>query len=190
MDNAIACKEQRKRHSDLPAGMRPSKQPTYFVLGCCLLVANCGAGTEHGSEMGNAPPPDLTPSSWFTEISATAGIDFVHESGPAGLYLIPEIMGSGNALFDYDLDGDLDVFLVNSGADFRETSAGEPGHRLYQQNADGSFTDRSKAAGIRHNGYGMGSTIGDIDNDGAATSGCWYRKIAGERCGTASMKVW
>ncbi len=116
--------------------------------------------------MGNAPPPDLTPSSWFTEISATAGIDFVHESGPAGLYLIPEIMGSGNALFDYDLDGDLDVFLVSSGADFRETSAGEPGHRLYQQNADGSFTDRSKAAGIRHNGYGMGATIGDIDNDG------------------------
>ncbi|MEE8527059.1 MAG: CRTAC1 family protein [Gammaproteobacteria bacterium] len=142
-----------------------TKRPLYSVLGCCALIAGCGAGTEHG-ETGTALRPDQIPVSWFTEISAMAGIDFVHESGPAGLYLLPEIMGSGNALFDYDLDGDLDLFLVTSGPDSREASTGEPGHRLYQQNPDGSFSDRSEAAGIQRKGYGMGATVGDIDNDG------------------------
>ena len=166
MDAAIGCKEQRIRDSDLPTGMPLTKRPIYSVLGCCALIAGCGASTEHGGETGTALRPDQTPVSWFTEISAMAGIDFVHESGPAGLYLLPEIMGSGNALFDYDLDGDLDLFLVTSGPDSREASTGEPGHRLYQQNPDGSFADRSKAAGIQRKGYGMGATIGDIDNDG------------------------
>ena len=100
--------------------------------------------------------PDQIPVSWFTEMSAMAGINFVNESGQAGLYLLPEIMGSGNALFDYDLDGDQDLFLVSSGPDSREASTGEPGHRLYQQNSDGSFADRSEAAGIQRKGYGVG----------------------------------
>ncbi len=166
MDTAIGCKEQRTRDSDLATGMPLTKRPIYRVLGCCALIAGCGAGTEHGGEPGTALQPDPAPVSWFTEISAKAGIDFVHEAGPAGLYLLPEIMGSGNALFDYDLDGDLDLFLVNSGPDSREASTGERGHGLYQQNPDGSFADRSKVAGIQRKGYGMGATIGDIDNDG------------------------
>lgn len=93
----------------------------------------------------------------FTEITELSGIAFRHDPGEEGKYLLPEITGSGAAFVDYDGDGDLDIYLVQSGAD---------GNKLFRQDADGAFTDVTSEAGVGDTGYGMGVAVGDIDNDG------------------------
>ena len=100
----------------------------------------------------------LGQSKRFTDVTAAVGLDFTHDAGEEGRYLLPEITGSGAAFLDYDDDGDLDVYFVQSGR-------GKP-NQLFRQEADGRFTDVTKAAGVGDTGYGMGVAVGDIDNDG------------------------
>jgi len=100
---------------------------------------------------------------WFTDGSRAAGLDFTHDPGPGPgpRYFLPQILGSGAALFDYDNDGRLDVYLIqNAGPNSSARN------RLYHQEADGTFTDVSKRSGLDVAGYGMGVAIGDVDNDG------------------------
>ncbi len=111
------------------------------------------------------------------EVAHPPGLDFVHRNSPTSQKHLIETMGGGVALLDYNNDGLLDVFFVNSGrlddpvklpARFSRT---EPAYwnRLYRQNPDGSFTDVTKAAGLDRAGdgnYGMGVATGDYDNDG------------------------
>ena len=137
------------------------------VAVCCLVLAVWCCGP--------APPPDGEPpardsASIFREISAEAGLDFVHRSGAAGEFYLPEIMGSGGALFDYDNDGDLDAYLVQSGS----LGSGEAAeNRLYRNvlspagagNAP-KFEDVTDEAGVGDRGYGMGVATGDYNNDG------------------------
>ena len=109
---------------------------------------------------------DTPPPLPFTDITAAAGIDFVHVNGAYGDKLIPETMGSGLAFFDYDNDGDPDLYLVNSTywpdkAKGRTTSG-----RLYRNDGGARFTDVTAEAGLAHNLYGMGVATGDFDNDG------------------------
>jgi hypothetical protein len=104
------------------------------------------------------------PAPIYVDRTAATGLDFVHINGAAGALLLPEVIGSGGALFDYDNDGDLDVLLVQS----RGLS------RLFRNdlvvNADGTrtlhFTDVTDASRIVATGYGMGAATGDFDNDG------------------------
>ena len=78
---------------------------------------------------------------------------------------MPEIVGSGAALFDMDNDGYLDLFLVQSGR--LQAPAGErTGHKLYRNRRDGTFEDVTAGSGVEVPGYGMGVTAGDFDNDG------------------------
>ena len=95
-------------------------------------------------------------------------IAFRHENSPAPEKYLVETMGGGVALLDYNNDGLLDIFLVNSGS---LTNRSEPKYwnRLYRQNRDGTFTDVTKAAGLADAGngnYGMGVAAADYDNDG------------------------
>ena len=106
-----------------------------------------------------------------------AGLNFVHRNSPTSQKYLIETMGGGVALLDYNNDGLLDIFFVNSGrlddpvklpAKF---SRGAPAYwnRLYRQNPDGSFTDVTEQAGLARAGeanYGMGVAAGDYDNDG------------------------
>ena len=109
---------------------------------------------------------------------AASPIPFAHLNGAKGQYYMHEIMGPGAALFDYDNDGDLDVYLVQgqllgSGTPLLPLQ-GPPGDRLYRNDlevkADGTralhFTDVTAQSGIHPRGYGMGVAVGDIDNDG------------------------
>ncbi len=101
----------------------------------------------------------------FTDVTANSGISFRHVTGAFGRKYLPETMGSGVAVLDFDNDGRQDLFFVNS-----TSWPGQPAARslpaLYRNTGDGRFTDATRAAGLAVSMYGMGVTAGDYDNDG------------------------
>jgi enediyne biosynthesis protein E4 len=102
------------------------------------------------------------------------GIDFQYRSSHTSRKYLLETMGAGVALFDYDNDGRLDIFLVNGAPLGNPTPKGtipqktgpEYWNRLYHQKPDGTFEDVTGRAGLQGAGYGMGVAVGDYDNDG------------------------
>jgi hypothetical protein len=124
------------------------------------------------------PEPSATA---FREVAAEVGIEFVHFNGATGHWRLPEIMGAGVALLDYDGDGDLDIYLVQgailspdetlSQALFPPPAGGHPPrNRLFRNEVIPSgelrFTDVTGQAAVGDEGYGMGAAVGDYDNDG------------------------
>ena len=114
------------------------------------------------------------PAGNFVDVTSSSGVRFRHIASHTSKKYLPETMGSGVALFDYDNDGRLDIFLVNGAPLADPTPAGTipqktgPGHwnRLYHQKPDGAFEDVTVKAGLQGVGYGMGVAAGDFDNDG------------------------
>ena len=113
----------------------------------------------------------------FLEVAADVGLKFTHVNGAAGQYYMPEQMGAGAALFDYDNDGDLDVFLVQGGAldpSPKEPMSEAPTSRLFRNdttiNSAGRrqlrFTDVTGESGLAFRSYGMGAAAADYDGDG------------------------
>ncbi len=103
----------------------------------------------------------------FEEIPPSAsGISWVHVSGQSPEMYMPETVGPGCAFLDYDNDGWMDIYLVNSGpCDFYKPAA-PLRNALYRNNHDGTFTDVTLKAGVAGNAYGMGAAAGDYDRDG------------------------
>ncbi|MGB7759317.1 MAG: CRTAC1 family protein [Bryobacteraceae bacterium] len=103
----------------------------------------------------------------FEEIAARSGLRFVTENSPTPNKNQIEPMVAGAALFDYDGDGYLDVYLIN-GAALPSLKKESPAYwnRLFHNNRDGTFTDVTEKAGLAGAGYGMGVAVGDYDNDG------------------------
>lgn len=103
----------------------------------------------------------------FEEVLPTAsGITWKHTAGKSAQKYLPETTGAGCAFLDYDNDGWMDIYLVNSGhCDFFNP---DPPLRnaLYQNNRDGTFTDVTIKAGVAARGYGQGVAVGDYDGDG------------------------
>jgi len=120
----------------------------------------------------------------FNDVAERSGLKFRHYNGMTGKFYLPEITGSGAALFDFDNDGDLDVFLVQGNVLEPDTKPSgtlspwrgpeSPRGKLFRNdltvNKDGSrslsFTDVTAQSGIVATGYGMGAAVGDINNDG------------------------
>ena len=111
----------------------------------------------------------------FRERAAEVGLHFEHVNGAAGRYHLPEIMGAGGALFDYDTDGDLDVLLIQGRPLEPPATGAAPllAPRLFRNDLDGSrgvaslrFTDVTSRSGFASGDYGMGVAAGDYDNDG------------------------
>ena len=115
-----------------------------------------------------AAPEVVVPAVKFTDITAAAGIQFVHNTGAYGGKLLPETMGAGVAFFDFDNDGAEDLLFING--------TYWPGHvpdgkqpttmALYRNDGKGHFSDVTKGSGLDVPLYGMGVAIADYDNDG------------------------
>jgi hypothetical protein len=119
----------------------------------------------NGLPMFAAGVPAAQPA--FEEISpASSGITWVHTAGKSAEKHLPETSGAGCAFLDYDNDGWMDIYLVNSGkADFY-TPPRPLRNELYRNNRDGTFTDVTEKAGVAGGGYGMGVAVGDYNGDG------------------------
>jgi len=134
------------------------------VKGVVLCLASLVLATLGGERLISQARPA---TSAFIDATAQSGLDFVHVNGATGRLLLPEVIGSGGALFDYDGDRDLDLFAVQGGP--LESGASGPGSRLYRNDLSTGaprFTDVTFRSGIAFAGYGMGAATGDIDNDG------------------------
>lgn len=110
----------------------------------------------------------------FTDVTAASGVHFKHIASHTSRKYLIETMGPGVAVFDYDNDGRLDIFVVNGASLADPTSKNaipdksgpDSWNRLYHQKPDGTFEDVTVAAGLQGAGYGMGVAVGDYDNDG------------------------
>jgi hypothetical protein len=110
-------------------------------------------------------PAGATPL--FEEIPASqSGISWTHENALSPSRFLPETMGPGCAFLDYDNDGWMDIFLVNSGPSDFYTPSKPLRNALYKNNRDGTFTDVTEKAGVGFGSFGMGCAVGDYDNDG------------------------
>ncbi|MFQ5863681.1 MAG: CRTAC1 family protein [bacterium] len=152
------------------------------VLKAWMLVTviglSCAPGC--GNEGGKAPArPFSTNTSQpiLSDVTTEVGIDFVYDNGMSGKLYFVEMMGGGGAMFDYDNDGDLDLYMVQGhflDPAWPGPDASTPRDRLYRNDLevrpDGSrtlhFTDVTEASRLRATGYGMGVTTGDYNNDG------------------------
>jgi enediyne biosynthesis protein E4 len=103
----------------------------------------------------------------FEEVPAAASrITWVHTAGKSPEKYLPETTGAGCAFFDYDNDGWMDIYLVNSGkCDFYNPNP-PLRNALYRNNRDGTFIDVTEKAGVAAGGYGQGVAVGDYDGDG------------------------
>lgn len=123
------------------------------------LLSGLGAFAVAG---GAAPLP------WFERITPEkSGLKWVHENGMSAQRYLPESLGPGVAFVDYDCDGWMDIFLVNSGkCDFYQPTR-PPRNALYHNNRNGTFTEVTGTAGVAGgDSFGMGVAVGDFNNDG------------------------
>jgi hypothetical protein len=102
----------------------------------------------------------------FRDVTVETGITFKHTDGSSGNYYIVETVSAGLALFDYDNDGDTDIYLLNGTALKGTAYPAPPRNALYRNDGDWRFTDVTTASGLGDPGFGLGVTAGDYDNDG------------------------
>ena len=138
----------------------------------CLMLAMVvlrGAAQQPAEGVATASTSDA-----FVDRTRQLGINFEYKASHTSRKYLLETMGAGVALFDYDNDGRLDIYLVN-GAPLRDPTpkgtipqktSSEYWNRLYHQKPDGTFEDVTEKAGLQGAGYGMGVAVGDYDNDG------------------------
>jgi len=150
----------------------------FVGLFLCLFVAKAQTGRAYStSELPKNPPPagpqGQSPVT-FKDITTSVKLDFIHQGSPTSMKYLPETMGGGVALFDYNNDGLLDVFFTN-GALLKESMGKHEApnktesrfwNRLYRQLANGTFEDVTEQSGLKGSGYSMGVAAGDYDNDG------------------------
>ena len=153
----------------------------------CSLILVVGMFTACGTDTPAAPESDPIATTlvdsgveWFVDRAEAAGLDYIHFNGMTGGFYTPEMMGPGVGLFDYDNDGDLDVYIPQGNllGDGEPLIAPPEGHpltdRLFRNDlevhSDGTrtlrFTDVTDESGLRSQGYGIGVATGDYDNDG------------------------
>jgi hypothetical protein len=143
-----------------------------LLQGLALFLPGFGMhrfmGARLSTLMLQAGSPQFPPKKNLFDLidPSSSGITFIHSNGRSPDYYLPETTGAGCAFLDYDNDGWMDIYLVNSGkCDFFDP---KPPLRnaLYHNNRDGTFTDVTEKAGVPGGGYGMGVAVGDYNGDG------------------------
>ncbi|MCK6447309.1 MAG: CRTAC1 family protein [Planctomycetes bacterium] len=161
----VACGGEAPRPSADAAPAPTADRTTEAAAAQVATDARARAATEPGAATNDAAVTNAPRPPWFRECAHERGLVWRHRFGTERRFDFPEIMGGGVALFDYDADGDLDVYLVQSGdllAPTQELAA----NALFQNDGTGRFVDVTARAGVGDVGYGMGATIGDYDADG------------------------
>jgi enediyne biosynthesis protein E4 len=137
------------------------------IPGLLVPGGGCGeeppAATTGAAAAGPSAAAATSPqrAEWFVDVTERVGLDFVHRVSDPDGYFMPDSIGSGGALLDFDNDGRLDLLLLtNAGPKSTHT------HRLYHQQPDGTFRDVSAGSGVDLSGYGMGAAAADVNNDG------------------------
>jgi hypothetical protein len=141
----------------------------FTTLSLFLAGSRLSKAQEHS--LSTAPPPR---AETFVDVTQRLGVNFQYLSSHTSRKYLLETMGAGVALFDYDNDGRLDIYLVNGAPLADPTPKGtvpqktgtQYWNRLYHQKPDGTFEDVTEKAGLQGAGYGMGVAVGDFDNDG------------------------
>jgi enediyne biosynthesis protein E4 len=141
---------------------RPTRREVLTGLAACLpvdILARAFAPCSLAETARTSPLFEPVPAS-------SSGITWTHANGRSSNYYLPETTGAGCAFLDFDNDGWMDIFLVNSGpCDFFSPTV-PLRHALYRNNRDGTFRDVTAKAGLTNNGYGMGVAVGDYNRDG------------------------
>jgi len=147
-----------------------SRRDLLRSLGSAGLVAACGWQLRDGVWQLIAPPVAAAsePAIFSEVLPEQSHIAWVHDNAASVAHYLPESMASGCAFLDYDNDGWMDIFLVNTGPCdfFRPDPARPPRNALYHNNRDGTFTDITAKAGLEGVAFGMGVAVGDYDGDG------------------------
>ena len=161
----------RDRKVDRPGPSRPALAPLQATsaadaISPALTLAQLYADLRRDAWRTPPARPAVVVPRFVDEVDA-AGLNFVHENGASALRRLPETMSGGVGLLDYDGDGWLDVYAVQSGA-FPPSDTPARGDRLFRNRGDGTFEDVTERAGLNRlaGGYGHGVAVGDYDNDG------------------------
>lgn len=125
------------------------------ALVCTWLCLTCVAG--HAAE-----PSAIQ----FKNLPSTAGLTFEHKDGSSGQHYLIEAVASGMATFDFDGDGDLDIYFLNGAALRGTVYASPPKNALFRNDGNFQFTDVTESSGLGDQGFGLGVAAGDYDNDG------------------------
>src|ERR671932_373576 len=134
-----------------------------LALACAAVRAQTAPPPAPAAVRAQTPPAGAPVQ--FTDITEAAGVKFLHVASPEKKYIV-ESMSGGVAMIDYDNDGDVDLFFVNSLTVDLVKSGGKTRSALYRNNGDGTFTDVTERAGVGDVGWGMGAAVGDYNNDG------------------------
>ncbi len=129
------------------------------VVACALAVAALSIAARASAQ---SPESAIR----FADVTAQTGIAFEHRDGSGGQYYIMESVSAGLALFDYDRDGDVDVYLLNGAALQGTRYDPPPTNRLYRNDGSWKFTDVTEASGTGDPGFGLGVAVADYDRDG------------------------
>jgi hypothetical protein len=152
----------------MKSGIHLGRRFTGALLAASLLISAAGLTAQQTLSRQGAS------GGQFVDVTATRSIQFEYRASHTSKKYLLETMGAGVALFDYDNDGRLDIFVVNGAPLADPTPKGtipqktgpEYWNRLYHQKPDGTFEDVTAKAGLQGAGYGMGVAVGDYDNDG------------------------
>src|SRR3974390_1354130 len=117
------------------------------LLTLCILASGVLAFIYNQPSKPNPPEQVPVHPPWFEDVTEKSGIHFIHDAGPVGTYFMPQQVGSGAALFDFDGDGRLDIYLLQNGGPNGQKNV------LYKQMPDGKFVDVSKGSGLDIAGY-------------------------------------
>jgi hypothetical protein len=142
------------------------------LIAALLICITVMSSAQHQSARADKQVKASLPK--FTDVTSALGLKFQNMASHTSRKYLVETMGSGVALFDYDNDGRLDIFVVNGAPINDPTAKGtipqktgpKYWNRLYHQKQDGTFEDVTEKAGLQGVGYGMGVAVGDYDNDG------------------------